>query len=59
MVNLQDRTKTRERKQCELKRETEALFVAAQDPAIRTDYIKAKIDNTQGPQDNPKGRMCK
>ena len=39
----------------QLKRETEALIVAAQDQAIRTNYIKAKIDTTE---DNPKGRMC-
>ena len=30
-----------------LKRETEALPIAAQDNAIRTNYIKARIDKTQ------------
>ena len=30
-----------------LKRETESLIIAAQNNAIRTNYIKAKIDKTQ------------
>ncbi len=30
-----------------LKRETESLLIAAQNNAIRTNYIKAKIDNMQ------------
>ena len=30
-----------------LKRETESLLIAAQNNAIRTNYIKAKIDKTQ------------
>ena len=30
-----------------LKRETESLLIVAQNNAIRTNYIKAKIDNTQ------------
>ena len=30
-----------------LKRETESLLIAAQDNAIRTNYIKARIDKTQ------------
>ena len=38
-----------------LKRETESLITAAQDNAIRTNYIKAKIDRTQ---QNSKCRMC-
>jgi len=38
-----------------LKRETESLIIAAQDNAIRTNYIKAKIDKTQR---NSKCRMC-
>ena len=37
-----------------LKRETESLIIAAQDNAIRTNYIKAKIDRTQ---QNGKCRM--
>ena len=38
-----------------LKRETESLIIAAQDNAIRTNYVKAKIDRTQ---QNSKCRMC-
>ena len=38
-----------------LKRETESLIIAAQVNAIRTNYIKAKIDKTQ---QNSKCRMC-
>ena len=30
-----------------LKRETESFLIAVQDNAIRINYIKAKIDNTQ------------
>ena len=30
-----------------LKRETESLLIAAQDNAIRTNHIKARIDETQ------------
>ena len=30
-----------------LKRETESLLITVQNNAIRTNYIKAKIDNTQ------------
>ena len=40
----------------ELKRETESLIIAAQDQAIRTNYVKATIDKSQ---DDPKCRMCK
>ena len=40
----------------ELKRETEALITAAQDQAIRTNYIKANIDKTQ---ENDLYRMCR
>jgi len=39
-----------------LKRETESLIIAAQDQAIRTNYVKATIDRSQ---DDPKCRMCK
>ena len=39
----------------QLKREIEALIVAGQDQAMRTNCIKAKIDKAQ---DNPKCRMC-
>ena len=38
-----------------LKRETESLLIAAQDNAIRTNHIKAKIDKTQ---QNSKCRLC-
>ena len=37
------------------KRETESLLIAAQDKAIRTNHIKAKIDKTQ---QNSKCRQC-
>ena len=42
------------RKGC-LKRTTEALIMATQEQAIRTNIIKAKIDKTQ---ENSKCRMC-
>ena len=38
-----------------LKRETESLLIAAQDLAIRTNHIKARIDKTQ---QNSKCRLC-
>ena len=38
-----------------LKRETESLFIAAQDNAIRTNHIKVWIDKTQ---QNSKCRLC-
>ena len=38
-----------------LKRETESLQIAAQDNAIRTNHIKARIDKTQ---QNSKCRLC-
>ena len=38
-----------------LKRETESLLIAAQDNAIRTNQIKARIDKTQ---QNSKCRLC-
>ena len=38
-----------------LKRETESLPIAAQDNAIRTNHIKARIDKTQ---QNSKCRLC-
>ena len=37
------------------KRETESLLIAAQDNAIRTNHIKARIDKTQ---QNSKHRLC-
>ena len=37
------------------KRETESLLIVAQDSAIRTNHIKAKIDKTQ---QNSKCRLC-
>ncbi|XP_068684561.1 uncharacterized protein [Montipora foliosa] len=40
----------------DLKREKEALITAAQDQAIRTNYIKASIDKTQ---ENDLYRMCR
>ena len=43
-------------KEEKLKGETESLIIAAQDQAIRTNYIKAMIDRSQ---DDPKFRMCK
>ena len=39
-----------------LKKETEGLLIAAQDQALRTNVIKAKIDKSR---DDPKCRMCK
>ena len=38
-----------------IKRETESLLIAAQDIAIRTNHIKARIDKTQ---QNSKCRLC-
>ena len=38
-----------------LKRETESLLIAAQNNAIRTNNIKARIDKTQ---QNGKCRLC-
>ena len=38
-----------------LKRETESFLIAAQDNAIRTNHIKARIDKTQ---QNSKCRLC-
>ena len=38
-----------------LKKETESLLIAAQDNAIRTNHIKARIDKTQ---QNSKCRLC-
>ena len=38
-----------------IKRETETLILAAQEQAIRTNLIKAKIDNTQ---EDSRCRMC-
>ena len=43
-------------KEGKLKRETEALVVAAQDQAIRTIYVKISIDKSQA---DPKCRICK
>ena len=43
-------------KEGKLKRETEALTVAAQDHVIRTNYIKATVDRSQV---DPKCRLCK
>ena len=43
-------------KEGKLKRETEALIIAAQDQAIRTNYIKTMIDKSQN---DPKCRICK
>ena len=43
-------------KQGSLKRETEALIIAAQDQALRTNYIKATIDKSQI---DAKCRMCR
>ena len=37
------------------KRETESLLIAAQDSALRTNHIKARIDKTQ---QNSKCRLC-
>ena len=49
-----DKTWTRLRKG-NFKRETESLLIAAQDSAIRTNPIKARIDKTQ---QNSKCRLC-
>ena len=38
-----------------LKKETESLLITAQNNAIRTNYVKAKIDNMQ---QNNKCRLC-
>ena len=50
----QQKTKTWLRKG-NLARETESLLIAAQDNAIRTNHIKARIDKTQ---QNSKCRLC-
>ena len=42
-------------KQAGLKRETESLIMAAQEQAIRTNLIKAKIDKSQ---QKSKSRIC-
>ena len=42
-------------KKGKLKKETESLITAAQDQAIRTNYIKTRIDKSQS---NSKCRMC-
>lgn len=45
-------------KEGKLKRETEALIIAAQDQTIRTNYVKTMIGNSlNGP--TPKCRICK
>ena len=49
-----DKTWTQLRKG-NFKRETESLLIAAQDNAIRTNHIKARIDKTQ---QNSKCRLC-
>ena len=41
--------------QSDLKVQTEAMICAAQEHALRTNYIKNKIDNTS---ENPLCRMC-
>ena len=51
---LHDKTWTWLRKG-NFKRETESLLIAAQDSAIRTNHIKARIDKTQ---QNSKCRLC-
>ena len=43
-------------KEEKLKRETESPIIAAQDQAIRTNYLIATLDRSQ---DDPKCRMCK
>ena len=50
-----EKTRTRLKKG-NLKRETESLFITAQSNAIRSNYIKARIDNTQ---QNSKCRFCR
>ena len=40
----------------ELKRETEGTILAAQEQALRTNYVKNKIDRSSN---NPKCRICK
>ena len=49
-----DKTRTWERKG-NFKKETETLFIAAQNNAIRTNKMKARIDKTQ---QNSKCRLC-
>ena len=44
---------------CDLKCETEALIFAAQEQALRTNYVKNKIDRTAGTADSPLCRFCK
>ena len=43
--------------QQDLKKETEGLLIAAQDQALRTNYIKHKIDKTPG--SSPLCRLCR
>ena len=52
--NNHEKTWTWQRKG-NLKRETESLLIAAQDNALRTNHIKARIDKTQ---QNSKCRLC-
>ena len=56
-INIISRQKTWIRvRKGNLKRETESLLIAAQDNAIRTNHIKARIDKTQ---QNSKCRLCR
>ena len=55
LINIShDKTWTRLRKG-NFKRETESLLIAAQDNAVRTKHIKARIDKNQ---QNSKCRLC-
>ena len=49
------RRRRRRRRKGNFKRETESLLIAAQNSAIRTNHIKARIDKTQ---QNSKCRLC-
>ena len=56
LINNISHEKTRTgRRTGNLKRETESLLIAAQDNAIRTNHIKARIDKTQ---QHSKCRLC-
>ena len=55
LINISHQKTWTWRRKGNLKRETESLLIAAQDNAIRTNHIKARIDKTQ---QNSKCRLC-
>ena len=57
MVQLADATSWDWLTQQDLKKETEALLIAAQDQALRTNYVKNRIDKIPG--SSPLCRLCR